>query len=56
MANSTEDRDARFGERMIELKVRFWTDRIAEGKERIRIVPPSSHTEKGGEISGQRTN
>lgn len=36
MTNSAEYRDARFGERMIELKVRFWTDAIAEGKGRIR--------------------
>ena len=36
MSSSAEDRDARFGERMIELKVRFWTDGIAEGKGRIR--------------------
>lgn len=30
MASSAEDRDARFGERMIELKVCFWTDGFAE--------------------------
>lgn len=36
MANSAEDREARHGEKMIELKVRFWTDEIAEGKGRIR--------------------
>ena len=36
MAKSIQDREAKFGERMIELKVRFWTDGIAEGKGRIR--------------------
>lgn len=30
------DREAKFGERMIELKVCFWTDGIAEGKGYIR--------------------
>ncbi len=28
-------REARFGERMVEVKVRFWTDQIVEGKGRI---------------------
>ena len=46
MANSAEDRDARFGERMIELKVCFWTDGIAEGKGYIR--PKNAWT--GGEV------
>lgn len=36
MASPTEDQDASFGERMIELKVRFWTNGIAEGKGRVR--------------------
>lgn len=29
-------REAKWGERMIEVKVRFWTDQIAEGEGRIQ--------------------
>lgn len=29
-------RDAKWGERMIEIKLRFWTDDIAEGKGKIQ--------------------
>jgi len=36
MPKSTESRAAKWGERMIEVKVRFWTDGIAEGKGRIK--------------------
>ena len=36
MVNSTKEREAPFGERMIEVKLRFWTDGIAEGKGRIK--------------------
>lgn len=36
MANSTEEREAPRGERMIEVKLRFWTNEIAEGKGRIK--------------------
>ncbi len=30
-----EEREAEYGKRMIEVKVRFWTDNIAEGEGRI---------------------
>jgi DNA-binding CsgD family transcriptional regulator len=30
-----ESKDARWGKRMVEIRVRFWTDKIAEGKGRI---------------------
>ena len=36
IGSPTEYQDARLGERMIELKVRFWTDGIVEGKGRIK--------------------
>lgn len=29
-------RDAEWGKRMIEIKVRFWTDKIVEGKGKVR--------------------
>lgn len=35
MAESIESREAKQGERMIEVRVRFWTDAIAEGEGRI---------------------
>ena len=35
MAESIESREAKYGERMLEVKVRFWTDGIAEGEGRI---------------------
>ena len=31
-----ETREARWGSRMIEVRIRFWTDQIAEGKGQIR--------------------
>jgi hypothetical protein len=36
MVESIQDREAKYSERMIEVKVRFWTDGIAEGKGIIR--------------------
>ena len=36
MAESIESREAKYGERMIEVKVRFWTDEIAEGEGQIK--------------------
>jgi hypothetical protein len=36
MPEGIETREARRGSRMIELRVRFWTDNLAEGKGRIR--------------------
>jgi len=33
---SVENREAKWGERMIEIKVRFWTDQIATGKGQIK--------------------
>jgi len=36
MSESVESREAKYGERMIEVKVRFWTDEIAEGKGQIK--------------------
>lgn len=35
LKNQAIEREAQWGERMIELKVRFWTDKIAGGKGRI---------------------
>ena len=32
MSESVESREAKYGENMIEVKVRFWTDEIAEGE------------------------
>ena len=32
MSESVESREAKYGEKMIEVKVRFWTDKIAEGE------------------------
>lgn len=34
--NNVQTREAKWGERMIEVKVRFWTENIAVGKGRIR--------------------
>jgi len=42
MAEVIESREAKFGERMIEVKVRFWTDGIAEGEG--QIVPKHAWT------------
>jgi hypothetical protein len=36
MSGSIETREAAWGERMIEVKVRFWTDKLADGKGKIR--------------------
>ena len=36
MAESIESREAKYGERMIEVRIRFWTDEIAEGEGQIR--------------------
>lgn len=35
MAEPVQSREAKYGERMIEVKVRFWTDQIAEGEGQI---------------------
>jgi len=35
MAESIEGREAKYGERMLEVRVRFWTDGIAEGEGQI---------------------
>ncbi len=43
-------REAAWGERMIEVKVRFWTDNIAEG--RGQILPKHAHT--SGVVSIER--
>ena len=42
MAESIESREAKLGERMIEVRVRFWTDEIAEGEG--KIVPKHAWT------------
>src|SRR5688572_5474508 len=36
VTDDLEQREAEYGERMIEIKIRFWTDSIAEGKGVIR--------------------
>jgi hypothetical protein len=36
MADDVESREAEYGKRMIEVKVRLWTDDLAGGKGRIR--------------------
>jgi hypothetical protein len=36
MAESVESREATYGKKMIEVKVRFWTNDLADGKDRIR--------------------
>jgi hypothetical protein len=36
MPEEIEDREAKWGKRMIEIRVRFWTDQIAEGKGNIK--------------------
>ncbi|MCB9720073.1 MAG: hypothetical protein H6756_04295 [Candidatus Omnitrophica bacterium] len=49
-----KSREAKYGEKMIEIKVRFWTNKIADGKDEIipkhcwdsgvvRIAPNKSH-------------
>ena len=37
MAESIESREAKYGEKMIEVKVRFWTDEIAEKEGQIKL-------------------
>src|SRR5688500_18724683 len=36
MADSIETREAEHGKKMIEVRVRFWTNDLADGKTRIR--------------------
>jgi hypothetical protein len=36
MSDSIETREAEHGSKMIEIKVRFWTNDLADGKTRIR--------------------
>lgn len=42
MVETTQSREAKHGERMIEVRVRFWTDEIAKGKG--RIIPKHAWT------------
>jgi hypothetical protein len=59
MADSIETKEARHGKRMIEVRVRFWTNDLADGKGRIRprhawgagvvrIEPNDAHEIAGG--------
>lgn len=50
MPESIESREARYGERMIEVRVRFWTDEIAEAEG--QIVP--KHAWVSGVVRMQR--
>ncbi len=50
MAESIQSREAKSGERMIEVRVRFWTDEIAEGEG--RIIP--KHAWTSGVVRMQR--
>jgi len=50
MAESIESREAKHGERMIEVRIRFWTDKIVEGKGQIR----PKHAWASGEVRMQR--
>lgn len=50
MTPSAEEREAKHGEKMIEVRVRLWTDSIAEGKG--RIVP--GHAWAGGVVLLER--
>ena len=36
MSESVESREAKYGEKMIEVRIRFFTDKIAEGEGQIR--------------------
>jgi hypothetical protein len=36
MPESTDARDAAYGEKMIEIKVRFWTNNLATGRGKVR--------------------
>jgi hypothetical protein len=60
MAETPESREATYGKKMIEVKVRFWTNDLAEEKGKIRpkhgwgsglvrIAPNDSHGIKSGE-------
>ena len=60
MAESIETREAKHGKRMIEVRVRFWTNDLADGKGRIRprhawgagvvrMEPNDAHEIAGGE-------
>jgi hypothetical protein len=46
--------DAKYGERMIEVKVRFWTNDIAEG--RGRIVPKHAWASGVVRVKGNRAH
>ena len=50
MKESPESREAKWGERMIEIKVRFWTDEIVKGEGRIK----PKHAWCGGVIRMER--
>jgi len=50
MAESIESREAKYGERMIEVRIRFWTDKIAEGEGQIR----PKHAWASGEVKMRR--
>jgi hypothetical protein len=45
MAEDVETREAKLGKRMIEVRVRFWTNDLADGKGRIR--PPDGFGRTG---------
>lgn len=55
MAESVESKEAEYGKKMIEVKVRFWTNELADGKDKIRpkhawgsgIVRIASNTSHG---------
>jgi hypothetical protein len=47
-----EQREAQHGERMIEIKVRFWTDNLADGKGTGVILP--KHAWSGGVVGIER--
>ena len=60
MAEDAETREAKHGKRMIEVRVRFWTNDLADGKGRIcprhawgagvvRLDPNDAHGIVGGE-------
>jgi hypothetical protein len=59
MAEDVETREAKYGKRMIEVKVRFWTNDLADGTGRVtpghawgaglvRIAPNEPHGIKRG--------
>ena len=60
MPEDAQTREAKHGKRMIEVRVRFWTNDLADGKGRIqpkhawgsgvvRMVPNDAHGIQGGE-------